>query len=132
MEIKNIFENIPEANLMERFETLFTDKGFKLERIISEGQATPPGQWYDQDWDEWVVLLKGDAGILFEGDETIGTLKPGDYVYIPAHKKHRVEWTKPHEKTIWLAIHIHNEVRSEKTEDRGKRTEDRGQKKKQR
>ena len=81
-------------------------KELKLERIISEGQATPPGQWYDQDWDEWVVLLKGGAGIFFEGDEAIGILKPGDYIYIPAHQKHRVEWTDPQEKTIWLAIHF--------------------------
>jgi cupin 2 domain-containing protein len=106
MEIKNIFENVPEECKTEIFEILFEDKGFKLERIISEGQATPPGQWYDQDWDEWVVLLKGGAGILFEGDGVPIALKPGDYIHIPAHKKHRVEWTDPHEKTIWLAIHF--------------------------
>jgi cupin 2 domain-containing protein len=116
MEIKNIFENIPDANLMERFETLFENKGIKLERIISGGLTTPPGQWYDQDWDEWIVLLKGSAGIFFEGDEAVGTLKPGDYIYISAHKKHRVEWTEPHEKTIWLAIHIN---KREKREEKG-------------
>jgi cupin 2 domain-containing protein len=121
MEIKNIFENIPEECKTEIFEILFEDKGFKLERIISEGQGTPPGQWYEQDWDEWVVLLKGGADILFEGDGAPIALKPGDYIHIPAHKKHRVEWTDPHEKTIWLAIHIKNEMRSEKTEDRSQR-----------
>ena len=77
-----------------------------------------PGNGINQDWDEWVVLLKGGAGILFEGDRVPIALKPGDYIHIPAHKKHRVEWTDPHEKTIWLAIHIKNEVRSEKTEEK--------------
>jgi cupin 2 domain-containing protein len=107
MEIKNIFENVPDECKMEIFETLFEDKGLKLERIISEGQASPPGQWYDQEWDEWVVLLKGSAGIFFQGEENTCALKPGDYIYIPAHKKHRVEWSDPQQKTIWLAIHIH-------------------------
>ena len=106
MEIKNIFENIPKECKTEIFETLFEDKGLKLERIISEGQANPPGQWYDQDWDEWVVLLKGGAGILFKGAGVPIALKPGDYIHIPAHKKHRIEWTDPHEKTVWLAIHF--------------------------
>jgi cupin 2 domain-containing protein len=115
MEINNLFENVTEC-VTERFETLFENKGIKLERITSVGQSTSPGQWYDQDWDEWVILLKGSAGILFEGDETVGTLRPGDYIYIPAHKKHRVEWTDPQEKTIWLTLHIHNEMRNGKEE----------------
>jgi cupin 2 domain-containing protein len=109
MEINNLFENVPETCKTEFFETLFVNKGLKVERIISEGQATPSGQWYDQDWDEWVILLQGSAGILFKGDKADIVLKPGDYLSIPAHRKHRVEWTDPRNKTIWLAIHIKNQ-----------------------
>ena len=106
METHNLFENVPEECKTEVFEIIFESKDFKAERIISEGQATPPGQWYDQDWDEWVVLFKGSSAILFEGEEAPVILKPGDYFYIPAHKRHRVEWTDLQEKTIWLAIHF--------------------------
>jgi cupin 2 domain-containing protein len=104
-ETYNLFENVPDKCPTEIFETLFEGKDFKAERIISEGQACPPGEWYDQDWDEWVVLLQGSAAVLFEEDRDPVTLKPGDYLSIPAHKKHRVEWTDPQQKTIWLAIH---------------------------
>ena len=108
MEINNLFnfDNVPDACKTEIFETLFENKHLKAERILSEGHTTPPGQWYDQEWNEWVVLLQGSAGILFEGDDNTMTLKPGDYLYIPAHKKHRVEWTDPQGKTVWLAVHI--------------------------
>jgi cupin 2 domain-containing protein len=114
MEIYNLFYNVPDFCQEEIFETLFENTGLKAERIISEGHATPSGQWYDQEWNEWVVLLQGSAGIFLEGDENTITLKPGDYLYIPAHKKHRVEWTDPQGKTIWLALHIKNEVKSKK------------------
>lgn len=105
MKKNNIFESLPDTTAEEIFETLLEDGRYKIERIVSEGQATAPDQWYDQDWDEWVVLLQGDAGLLFEGDEAPVVLKPGDYLSIPAHRKHRVEWTARGEKTIWLAIH---------------------------
>jgi cupin 2 domain-containing protein len=81
-----------------------TDR-FKLERIISAGQATPPGEWYDQDDNEWVILLSGSAGLLFEDDEEVCVMRPGDYVHITAHRRHRVEWTDANQKTIWLALH---------------------------
>jgi len=108
MEINNLFnfDNVLDACKTEIFETLFENKHLKAERILSEGHTTPPGQWYDQEWNEWVVLLQGSAGILFEGDDNTMTLKPGDYLYIPAHKKHRVEWTDPQGKTVWLAVHM--------------------------
>lgn len=108
MEKNNLFENLPDTTAEEIFETLLEDGRFKIERIVSEGQATAPDQWYDQERDEWVVLLQGSAGILFKGDEATSVLKPGDYLYIPAHRKHRVEWTARGEKTIWLAFHINN------------------------
>ena len=79
--------------------------GFHLERLISAGQATPAGQWYDQETHEWVVLLSGSAGLLFEGEPEIRVLRPGDYLLIPAHCRHRVEWTDPEKKTVWLALH---------------------------
>lgn len=106
MEKNNIFENLPDTTAAEIFETLLEDGHLKIERIISEGQATAPDRWYDQDWDEWVVLLQGSAGILVEGDEAASVLRPGDYLFIPAHTKHRVVWTARGEKTIWLAVYV--------------------------
>ena len=79
----------------------------KLERIVSTGQASPPGFWYDQDWDEWVVLLAGSAGLRIEHELTVRALGQGDYVAIPAHIRHRVEWTAPDRPTIWLALHCY-------------------------
>ena len=80
----NLFEGIPESIPEEFFEVLLEGTYFKLERIVSLGQATPPGQWYDQDWDEWVVLLRGSAGLLFGGELEILEMQPGDFVQIPA------------------------------------------------
>ena len=87
-------------------ETLVQTGSFKLERIVSSGQATPPGEWFDQDRDEWVALLSGSAGLLFEGEDHPRPLRPGDYLLIPAHVRHRVEWTEPGTETVWLALHF--------------------------
>ncbi|MGH7792647.1 MAG: cupin domain-containing protein [Thermodesulfobacteriota bacterium] len=100
----NLFSNLPDST-MEVFETLLETDHFKLERIISSGQATRPGEWLDQDADEWVILLKGRAGLLFEGEQKVCIMKPGDYIHILAHKRHRVEWTDVKQKTVWLALH---------------------------
>jgi cupin 2 domain-containing protein len=105
MERGNLFANVPDCLPDERFETLLVGSGFRLERIISTGQATPEGQWYDQDGSEWVLLLKGAAGLRIEGTAAVTILNPGDYVYLPAHLKHRVEWTDPNTETVWLALH---------------------------
>ena len=78
----------------------------RLERIVSIGHATPAGHWHDQDRDEWVLLLRGSAGLRFEGDAAAVTLRPGDHVLIPAHRRHRVEWTDAAEPTVWLALHF--------------------------
>lgn len=98
----------------EFFQTLLEAHGVRVERIVSQGQATPPGEWYDQDWDEWVLLLSGAARLCLEG--VIGdaaadsnrciVLSPGDYVWLPAHCRHRVEWTDPQQQTLWLALHF--------------------------
>lgn len=79
--------------------------GLRLERIVSLGHATPPGEWYDQQRDEWVVLLSGAARLAFEGEDGERALEPGDWLWIPAHVRHRVAWTDPHEPSVWLALH---------------------------
>ncbi len=103
---QNLFSNIPESLPREIFETLLENDRFKLERIISSGQATPENDWYDQEKDEWVVLLKGKAGLRFENEGEVIELTPGDHLMIPAHKKHRLEWTDEKQKTVWLALHF--------------------------
>lgn len=104
--ITNLFSGIPAELPHEDIEILLETPGFLLERIISAGQATPPGEWYDQDTHEWVVLLAGAAGLLFAGETRVRVMRPGDYVLIPAHCRHRVEWTDPEQKTVWLALHF--------------------------
>lgn len=76
-----------------------------VERIVSQGHASPGGFWYDQEQHEWVIVLKGKATLRFEADDKLLEMGPGDYLNIPAHKRHRVEWTTPEEPTIWLAVH---------------------------
>ncbi len=105
MKIGNIYSNLPQNAEKEVFEDIFIRNAFKLERIISKGQATPEGKWYDQEHDEWVILLKGSAGLQVKGKPDVMVLQPGDYILLPAHLKHRVEWTSEEEETIWLALH---------------------------
>lgn len=94
------------SQLPDELVTILLDAAnVRIERIVSRGHVSPKDFWYDQDQHEWVVVLKGLARLRFE-DETL-EMKPGDYVNIPAHKKHRVEWTTPDEPTIWLAVHYH-------------------------
>ena len=102
----NIYNDLPAPGADEVFQTLLDRPGLHLERIVSTGQATPVGQWYDQDRDEWVLLLSGSAELRFEDPPELTTLSPGDYVYIAAHRRHRVEWTAPDRTTLWLALHM--------------------------
>ena len=88
----------------ELFETLFSAEDCKAERIVSAGHITPEGQWYDQPLDEWVILLQGNAKLEFAGGETM-ILKAGDYVFLPAHRRHRVAFTSTDPPCIWLAVH---------------------------
>ncbi|MFC2131397.1 cupin domain-containing protein [Bacteroidota bacterium] len=104
-EVKNIFGELP-FSTGEVFEDLIKNDKFKLEKIISRGQASPPGEWYDQQHDEWVILLSGSAGLYFEDEKSPVELKPGDYLFIPAHRRHRVEWTDPETESIWLTLHF--------------------------
>ena len=102
--LTNVFAEIPERLPEELIQTLLCTTGLRIERIISLGHTSPEGFWYDQEAPEWVLLLKGAARLRFEGEELID-LRPGAFVHIPAHARHRVEWTDPDEPTIWLAIH---------------------------
>ncbi len=103
-QIKNIFKDIPDDLSNEVSEELVFSKSFKLERIVSKGHSSPAGFWYDQEKNEFVLLISGSAKISFENNESI-ELNPGDHLIIPRHKKHRVDWTDPEEKTIWIALH---------------------------
>jgi cupin 2 domain-containing protein len=105
--LKNIFTEIPTQLPNELFETLTQNSQVKIERIISKGHASPVDVWYDQPQAEWVILLKGNAKLQFAKDRTIITLTTGDYLFIPAHEKHRVDWTDPNCDNIWLAIHLY-------------------------
>ncbi len=102
----NLFDGIPSALQEENFQTLAGHGSTRIERIVSDGHATPPGEWYDQKWDEWVLLVSGSATLRFDGDAEPITLTPGDHVMIPANCRHRVERTDPDQKTIWLAVHF--------------------------
>lgn len=88
----------------ERVDELLSRPGVRVERIVSSGQASPPGFWYDQAEGEWIVLLSGAAGLRFEHEHHTRLLAPGDCLDIPPHSRHRVEWTAPGTATIWLAV----------------------------
>lgn len=98
----NLFSDIPAHLPAELIGTLLDAADVRIERIVSHGHASPDGFWYDQDRHEWVVVLKGAAKLRFE-DEVL-EMTSGSFVHIPAHRKHRVEWTTPDEPTIWLAV----------------------------
>ena len=103
--LNNLFEKIPKNLSDEVFDTLMESDGMKLEKIVSLGQKTPEGKWLIQERSEWVILLKGAAKLSFKDTDSIIDLSPGDYLNIPAQRAHRVEWTDPKQKTIWLALH---------------------------
>lgn len=102
-ETKNIFSNIPTSLPDEFLEELISTKNIKIERIISRGHTTPKDKWYDQDKNEWVIVLKGNAELSFEGNINI-KMKEGDFINIPAHVKHRVKKTDSSGETVWLAV----------------------------
>jgi len=108
-EIKNLFSHIPDSPIPdELFEDILNTEHFRIERIISDGHSSPDGFWYDQETDEWIILIQGSAGLIFEGTDEIIILKPGDYLNIPANTRHRVAWTDPKQKSVWIAVHYKN------------------------
>jgi len=101
----NLFAQIRPVLPDELFDTLLTAGNVRIERIVSHGHASPPGFWYDQPQHEWVALLQGAAQLRIANEEKPRELRPGDWVNLPAHCRHRVEWTTPEEPTVWLAVH---------------------------
>lgn len=102
----NIFKDIPDASKTECITPLLTRSNLRFERIVSLGQSSPDEYWYDQHQHEWVILIQGNAVLRFEDDEEPYQMSAGDYIEIPAHCRHRVEWTDPDTETIWLAVHF--------------------------
>jgi len=101
----NLFENVPASLPQEHIETLLSGSGpVRVERIVSRGHASREGEWYDQDEVEWVVLLRGAAALEFEGQDQATEMRPGDWLEIPAHCRHRVTSTAAAEDTVWLAV----------------------------
>lgn len=103
--IFNIFADIPVQGSGEFFQDILRADSFRIERIVSHGEKSPDGFWFDQEENEWVMLLAGEAELSFE-DGKRQTLTAGDYLLIPAHTRHRVEKTAPEQETIWLAVHF--------------------------
>jgi cupin 2 domain-containing protein len=102
--LTNLFAGIPDDLPEELVETLHSTPGVRIERIVSRGHASPEGFWYDQEQAEWVLLVSGAARLRFEGEGPLD-LSPGSFVSIPAHRRHRVDWTDPARPTVWLAVH---------------------------
>jgi cupin 2 domain-containing protein len=100
----NLLKGLPDARAGEVTETLVAAPGLRIERIVSRGQASPPGFWYDQSATEWVLLLAGAALLRFEDERAPRRLAPGDHILIAPNRRHRVEWTDPTAPTVWLAV----------------------------
>jgi cupin 2 domain-containing protein len=100
----NLLTPLPSKLPVELVETIIENRHVRIERIVSTGHVSPKDFWYDQNEAEWVVVLKGEARLLFDEDPEPIHLKPGDHVTIPAHRRHRVEWTTLLEPTVWLAV----------------------------
>ena len=101
--VDNLFANLPQLSGSEQSLNLFESSSIKIQRIVSHSYSSPSDFWYDQDEDEWVIVLRGEATIEFKGGELV-RMKEGDYMTIPRHVKHRVQQTDP--ETIWLAVHV--------------------------
>jgi cupin 2 domain-containing protein len=104
IKIGHFCRDAPSGLPEEVSQTLLAGSHLRMERIVSHGQQSPPGFWYEQDEHEWVLLLEGAAALRFEQGNHLLTLAPGMYVQIPAHARHRVEWTAPDVDSIWLAL----------------------------
>jgi len=102
----NLFQDIASAGADEQVTVLLEQAGLRIQRIVSHAHASPPGHWYDQDDAEWVLVVSGAAGLLIEGEREPRRLAAGDYVFLPPHVRHRVEWTAADQPTVWLAVHL--------------------------
>lgn len=104
---ENLLTDLPSKISEELVDVLVQSTNVRIERIVSTGHCSPEDFWYDQDEHEWVVVLKGEGKLIFENAAEV-YMKSGDHAMIPAHKKHRVEWTSPDEPTVWLAVFYKN------------------------
>ena len=98
----NIFASPTCPPGQEQLDILLKQPGVRIERIVSRGYASPPGDWYDQAEDEWVCVLTGCA-TLQVGEQFV-TLEAGDGYYLPAHRKHRVHATSREPDCVWLCV----------------------------
>jgi cupin 2 domain-containing protein len=114
----NILSGIPEALPQELEQLLLENEHLSIRRILSKGHSAPAQGWYEQQDNEWVLVLKGE-GIIEFTDHSERHMQEGDYCYIPALKKHRVKWTPEQEVTIWLAIHFPGQKLTQKKQARG-------------
>ena len=103
----NLLGALPDASAAERVDELLSRPGLRIERIVSFGQASPPGFWYDQTEGEWVLLLAGAARLRFADEAEPRLLRPGDCLDIAPQRRHRVDWTDPATPTVWLAVFYH-------------------------
>ncbi len=101
----HLFQDIPESLPEELFQTLIHTGSVKVERILSRGHCSGDDEWYDQSWNEWVVLLSGAARLVIDGQSAPVEMLPGDYLQLPAGTRHRVDWTAPDVSSVWLAVH---------------------------
>ena len=101
----NILAELAPRDDTEQSDDLVRTESLCIERIVSHGHASPPGFWYDQDAAEWVVVIEGSARLQIEGEPAPRLLERGDWIDLPAHCRHRLEWTDPSRPTIWLAVH---------------------------
>lgn len=104
-DVTNLFDDLPASLPAERTDVLLSAPGVRVERIVSTGHVTSSGHWYDQDTDEWVVVLRGRARLRIDGEADVRDLRPGDHILLRAHVRHRVEWTDDAAPTVWLAVH---------------------------
>jgi cupin 2 domain-containing protein len=104
--VGNLLAAIPKRSKEEQFSELVASDRVRIERIVSCGQCSGPDDWYDEEEAEWVVVLAGAARLIFEDESEPRPLAVGDWVYIPPHRRHRVDWTDPQEETVWLAVHF--------------------------
>jgi len=101
----NLFVDLPAQLAEELFTVLAESALVRIERIVSPAHQTTPGDWYDQERDEWVFVLRGSAGLEIEGEPDLVELRAGDHLVLAAHRRHRVAWTAADEPTLWLAVH---------------------------
>jgi cupin 2 domain-containing protein len=101
----NLLADLPPHSPQEAFSEILARRDLRIERIVSFGQASPEGFWYDQPHGEWVLVLASAARLRFEGEPSARILLPGDHVNIPPHCRHRLDWTDPAQSTVWLAVH---------------------------